>query len=602
MIVVRIVMTLVSRAFAGTPIMALSLCCWLVCAPAVHARQDELIETGIYSNPSIPIATPVKVFQPRLITLWLQALERPENDLKRRAANDIGLAHQRGMPGLEVTVAPLIRTLDQPDQHPAVRLAAAQALIELDARQAAPNLFAHAQTDGIDMRNAVEPELARWDYAPARAYWLERLNQPGLAGRSWVLAIQGLAKVRETKALPKLRELIFAPATDPIVRVEAAKALGTIQTQGLEKDAANLAEGKAAPGNVFHIAAALLLRFHRGDDAAKILVRLAVEAEPAAALIALDALLDDDPRRVLPLIAKLIASPDAGVRSRAVEAFRRLPTAGDLQQIADLMDDLHPQVRMGARKALLEIAKKADFREPILSQATRLLAGESWRALEQSSLLLVSLDHKPAAPRLVALLQFERPEVFVTAAWGLRKLAMPDTLQNQLDEVARRMNRKGKRFDDYMKDRVDEELAQLCESLGQGKFAPAVPELVRLIPKETMRVYGPKSRRAGIWSLGLLLEKAPPPQVVKHLIERMSDNDTVYPEDIGVRQESAITLGRMKSKEAVDDIMANFPRRMSTNSFVNACGWAIQQITGREPPLADVVKSTQTGWFLEPNA
>ena len=597
----RTVMTAISRAFACTPIFALSLCLGLTWVPAVRAQQDELIDTQIYLNPNIPVATPIKVFQPRLIPLWLQALERPENDLKRRAADDIGLAHRRGMPGLELTLAPLIRTLDQPDQHPAVRLATAQALIELDARQAAPNLFAHAQTDGIDMRNLVEPALARWDYAPARAYWLERLNQPGLAGRSWILAIQGLAKAREAKAIPKLRELVFAPATDPIVRVEAARALGTIQTQGLEKDGANLAEGKAAPGNVFHLAAALLLRFHRGDEAAKTLLRLAVEAEPSAAVIALDALLEDDPRRVLPLLAKLTVSPDAGVRSRAVEAFRRQPALGDLKQIADLMDDVHPQVRVAARKALVEVAKKAEFREPILSQATRLLAGESWRALEQSSLLLIVLDHKPAASRFVALLQFERPEVFVTAAWGLRKLAVPETLPSQLSEIARRMNRKGKRFDDYTKDRVDEELAQLCESVGQAKFAPAVPELVRFIPKLTMKVYGPKCRRAAIWSLGLDLEKAPPPNVVKDLIERLADDETLDPEDLLVRQECAITLGRMKSKEAVDDIMANFPRRMSTSSFVNACGWAILEITGKESPLADVMKFTQMGWFLEPN-
>ena len=46
------------------------------------------------------------------------------------------------------------------------------------------------------------------------------------------------------------------------------------------------------------LAAASLLRKHRGDEAAKVLQRLAVEAEPAAAAVALEGLLDDDPRRV----------------------------------------------------------------------------------------------------------------------------------------------------------------------------------------------------------------------------------------------------------------------------------------------------------------
>src|SRR5207248_3063392 len=86
-------------------------------------------EQIIFADPAIPTARLVKVFPPRLVDLWLRALNRPETDLKCQAAAAIALAHRRGMPGLEATVVPLIRTLDQPDQHPAVRLAAAQALV-----------------------------------------------------------------------------------------------------------------------------------------------------------------------------------------------------------------------------------------------------------------------------------------------------------------------------------------------------------------------------------------------------------------------------------------------------------------------------------------
>src|SRR5581483_10852565 len=107
--------------------------------------------------------------------------------------------------------------------------------------------------------------LARWDHGPARALWLERLNQPGLPKRGAVVAIQGLGTVRETKAAPRLRELVLTYSTDPIVRLEAARALGNIQREGLEKDAERLAAEPPSPSSAAHLAAAWLLRNHRGD-------------------------------------------------------------------------------------------------------------------------------------------------------------------------------------------------------------------------------------------------------------------------------------------------------------------------------------------------
>src|SRR6185437_6853008 len=103
--------------------------------------------------------------------------------------------------------------------------------------------------------------------------------------------------------VPRLRELVLSPATDPIIRLEAARSLGAIQTTDLEKEAGQLAAEKAGPGNVAHVAAASLLRKHRSDEGDKVLLRLAVDPEPAAAAVALDGLLDHDPRQVLPLMA-----------------------------------------------------------------------------------------------------------------------------------------------------------------------------------------------------------------------------------------------------------------------------------------------------------
>src|SRR5579863_10497426 len=47
----------------------------------------------------------------RTIDLWLEALGRPEADLRREAALTIGLAHQRGFPNLKGTTGPLMSRL-----------------------------------------------------------------------------------------------------------------------------------------------------------------------------------------------------------------------------------------------------------------------------------------------------------------------------------------------------------------------------------------------------------------------------------------------------------------------------------------------------------
>jgi hypothetical protein len=558
---------------------------------------DEAVDAVLFTDPDVPAARVVKLFPPRLAALWSRALDRPANDLKCQAAVTIALAHRRGMRGLDTAVSALLQTLDQPEQHPTVRLAAAQALIGLDARQAAASLFAHAQSDGIDMRNLVEPALARWNYAPARAAWLERLNQSGLPGRGWVLAIRGLGAVRDPKAGPRLRELVLAPDTGPILRLEAARALGIIHTAGLEKDAARLATEQTSPPALASLLAAALLRHHRSDEAVTALQRLAVGAEPAAAAIALQALLDADPHRMLPLMPQVLASPDAAVRTLGIEAHRRCPTPDDVASVAERMDDPHSQVRTAARKALAEVARQPALAAAVRQEAMRLLATARWRALEQATILLAVLDHKPAASRFVELLQFERPEVFVAAAWGLRKLAVPETFPAQLGEVERRWRQSQQRGQAVPRSLIDRQVAQLNQSLGQARYAPAAAALARFVPKEWN--IGPESRAAAIWALGLIHQKNPPRELVEALTDRLTDESVMMAEDRNVRRMAAVALGRMKAADAIDALKKYYPRKLSTDALPNACGWALQQITGEILPPSGTATVVQKGWFLE---
>src|SRR6516162_9280908 len=108
--------------------------CHLVTLSPCHgtARAESVIDSPMYKDPDLPTPHMEHVFPEKAKGLWLKALERPEADMKCKAAEAIALAHRRGVKGMETTAGALVAALDQKDQDPAVRLAVARALIELD--------------------------------------------------------------------------------------------------------------------------------------------------------------------------------------------------------------------------------------------------------------------------------------------------------------------------------------------------------------------------------------------------------------------------------------------------------------------------------------
>ncbi len=585
----------------------LAVCTGLLLALASPVgASDDVIDSPMYKAPDLPVPRVLMVFPEEAKGLWLRALERPEADLRCKAAHAIALAHRRGLKGLETTIAALRAALDRPDQHPTVRLAVAQALITLEAREAAPSLFRQAQSGGSALRNLIEPALARWDYRPARALWLKRLHESATPQWSLVLAIQGLAAVGEEQAADPLREMVLSDRVPGAIRLEAARALGGLHSAGLEKDANRLAADASRRGIVTRLAAASLLHQHRSEEAIRLLQRLTRDSEPAVTALAVAPLVEVDPKLVVPALEHLLASPDAKIRSFGVEVLLRQPTEKRIHLLGDRLDDLHPDVRVKARLSLHELAAKKEFRNQVIAEAERMLATRQWRGLEQATILLTQLDHKPAAGRLVELMIFDRAEVYVTAAWGLRRLAVPQTLPRVLSYVEAKLRRPPKSrgggtlptvvVDPEM---IDHQLSQLNQFLGQQRYAPADAVLRQFIPRRM----GPEARAAAIWALGLIHEGKTVADLASALEERLNDiGPPPPPEDFRVRWMSAITLGRLKAKDALHSLQKYCPVQEPAQDRVhNACGWAVEQITAEAMRPPKTIAKTQHDWFLVPH-
>jgi HEAT repeat protein len=585
---------------------------------------DEVIDSPMYRDPDLPRPRVVKVFPEGAKALWLRALERPEAEMRYRAAGAIAEARRRGMKGLETTVAPLVAALDRRGEHPEVRLAVARALITLDAREAAPSFLRQARSGGGELGALVEPALARWRYRPAGALWLGRVGDPEAPRRSLVRAIRGLAALGEAKAADTLRALALSKRVEGPVRLEAATALGSLRTEGLEGDARRLAADPSARGLVGRLAAAALLSKHDSKEAVGLLQRLVKDPEPAVASTAAARLIEIDPgllvsgprpQRSIPAaerdraggeVGHLLASPDAKLRSLGVEVLFRRPGDKHVGLLAGRLDDPHRGVRRQARRALHALAGKKEFRKQVLAAATEVLAGKKWRGQEQAAILLTQLGHKPAAGRLVELLNSDRPEVFVSAAWALRELAVPQTLPAVLryvkDETRFLLAGKHRPGREGMPLAfADHQVAQLNQLLGRQKYRPADAALRRFIPR-IFPPEAPEARAAAAWALGLLHEGEADAPFVTALEERLNDTASFPPEDPRVRGMSALTLGRLKAKKALPSLRKHFWAKKPARDMVNnACGWAIGLITGKGMPAPGTVRSVQGGWFLAPS-
>jgi HEAT repeat protein len=588
--------------------------CLLVCLfpylSACRGEFDPVIDSPMYKNPDLPVPPVVLVLPEKTTDLWIRILARPEADLRRQAADAIAEAHKRGLNGLERTIDPLVAAMDQADQPPAGRLAEARALIALDARASAPVLFRQAEAGDGDLRGLVEPALARWDYKPAREAWLQRLHEPAASRRDLVLAIQSLAEVGEGRAADRLRDLTLADDAAGPIRIGAARALGALRTDGLEMDAVRLAADAAPRGLVGRLLAALMLRRHGGDEAVKVLRRLAADPEPAVAVVALGRLAEIDAALVVPMVQQLLSSPDANLRSIAVDVLFQVPTKEHVRLLGDRLADADPGVRGRARRRLASLAADKGWRDPVIAEATRLLAGRPWQGQEQSAILLALLDHKPAAPRLVELLPSDRPEVGVTAAWALRRLAVPDTVPavvTYVEAAEKRARAAAGRPGplDASIEVLDHQLSQLNQLLGDQGREPAEAVLRLFLPRmegPMSAVACPESRAAAAWALGRIRAGRPDAALASALEERLNDHNTLPPEDERVRIMAAVSLGRMKAVGSLPSLRAGFAAGEPNFDRVNnACGWAVEQITGDVVPSAKADRRVQGDWFAIPN-
>jgi len=592
----------------------------LLPASAGAGVADASLDDPMLSDPHLPRGTSEQRLPEGLVALWLRALERPEADLKRRAAGAIAEVHEEGL--LEAAdrracVAALRQTLESAS-HRLVRLAAVHALGVLDGRAAREQLAAANAAGGVEMVLRTDPILARWG-ADLADRWLERVRDE----RAWRVvrrsAIESLGEAGAAEAVPVLVALIENGQAHATLRLSAARAVGRLAEEGLLPAARRLAGG----GVLGRLLAGEMMAGHRGEAAQRVAGKLAGDPEPAVARLAGRWLLAVVPEALGAHLERFAGSGDAALRELAVAGCRELARPPHVAMLGRLMDDPHPDIRRRARRALAALEARPALEAPIREAIDRSLdpAAVSWRGAEQAALLAGEIGYEAAAEALVPWLKAERGEPATAAAAGLRRLAVPETFAPALAHVealmvrwdARRQAREAAAEEGGEGETVTEAASeadrrrrsaepmvasQLFQLFGQVRYRPAESVARRLVPKETE--YPAEARGAAIWALGHLLEGNPDKALGMKLGARLSDLSMMDPEAGIVRRMSAITIGRMEARSLIRTLKRFADYEKGGMEVGGACQWALNRMTGEpieEPPHHEGVRS---GWFLEP--
>jgi HEAT repeat protein len=522
-------------------------------------------------------------------TLWQEALTAQEEDLRREAATALMRLRQQDASNIDEMNNSMLKGFNTTTDR-VVRLSIATALIQFDVREAAADLYEFSSSGNLTVANRIEPALAKWDFEPIQAEWLHRIQEPaGVTVTQLVLAIQGVALSGIESAVPGLLALATNEGNSDQVRTAAATAAGTLQDNGLADVCRALAADESEHGFVNRFVAARILARHTDESSQELLLKLSQDSSSAVAAIAIERMLELDSAAIYKIHPELLGNADARVRQFAAQSLVANSSPDAVKKLCELLNDRHPDVRSFVRESLEAMANDESLRDLVEQHATRIIDGDDWRGQEQVARLFGTIGYEASAESLVELLNHRRTEVFVTAGWALRELAVPETLPAMLGFVQERTKRKITPADNVC-------FAYLFESFGLAEYSSAAPILRSFIPDGSGRQ--PVARAAAIWALGHIHKDDPPDDLVRQFSSRLSAAAGYPPSEVAeVGIAAAVSLGRMNVLRPLESAAAIHGRG---DLLYEACQWAMAHISGSEQPVTPTIRVSPKNPFLRP--
>ena len=421
-------------------------------------------------NPRFDRVEPKKGLSKKLLPLWIEALDSPNVSLQRKAAESVVIAKLRGLGPLDSIHESLIGKLSENALDSNVRIAVAKAIVALELKNSAEEFLRQVKdNDDIRLNAVLQPALAKWKHVAAGDLWSGVLKSDSSRPLQRVWAIEGLTAIGDKSMLPRFKKWVSDAAIDYRVRTAAARSLGQLLESGRVEAAAKLKDSTKV---IDRVLAAEILRGAKEPGELDLSLALAKDSDSAVCTIAWQHLVrSSNARKLDPLATFGTSHREPKVRLAATELLRLWSSEEACLQLGDLLSDLHPDVRNNARKILLAFSEKEELKPTVIKAASDRLSS-NWQGIQQALLILTELDHKPAAIRIVDLLDNRRAEVHITAGWALEQLSVPETLEPVFN---------------YTEKKVVEIKSGGASEFGESEFE-SITHLIQLLGKNKYKV------------------------------------------------------------------------------------------------------------------
>ena len=550
--------------------------------PIPHIARYQTLPMRMLLEPEFQLPPETRKVDAALLPLFDRVLQQSEDDeILEQAALGMTRLTRESLADTSASGDILQKQLLQ-TFSPAVRLACASALVAGNHQAAAPHLLTMAAQEGDEFRLAVEPALAKWQYQPAEEIWKQRLTDSFATAIAIRLACEGLTALGSTSSLDQLKAVVTGSTATFAGRFAASRAMGTLHPE----ESREIGKTLAAQSVTDRLLAVQLLT-NQTTDSISALLPLCQDSDNGVAAAAWKAVYSLDSSRLIDLLDQGRQHQDAVVRMTSAQVMQQFPNAARCEWLNILLSDYHLEVRNTAREQLVTVAEKSSELRPqiIAAAADKLMADpRDWQGIEQSLLVLGQLRSPDHADRCVALLDHDRNEVAVSAAWLIH--LYPDDKVN--DVVLQKIAIK----DDLLSqtpvpegtpaaDSIPLQLAHLMMFAGLQRLSALQPRLEKSFSKSNPG--GIEQRAAALWAIGLIRENSHDQQLARQLESRVKDRDGMMPEFPLVRQISVRSLGMIGAVGSVPVVLEAYKADPPETLIPHAARWALPLLSAPQP-------------------